>query len=524
MIFRVAPQIGCCRRRRYDTIGVWIDRDACWGMRGDVWGKEGLLMWNGSRRIAGVDDRRRSVIVFSLFFSWLLAFPFEGRILYALADYHNISAESFVFGTMAVHFTGLLTCGFIVRNMRGAKRLMLFSIVFCILASGVFFGPPSLLWTAALYSAAFLVGCCVSAWGYYFKGCTPKDERMGTMADGLIFSNLLMIVLNMTAIHISPHAGLGLSMLALGGAFLLALRLPDEEAPEATPPSRQEGVYPSKAGPLAFLCLFVVVISINSGLMYQVQGPAFAHLEWLTSWYWAVPYITALFIMRSLPRTTNRAYTLYVAIAMIGFSFIAFLLLGRSWVDYLVVNTLMLGACGVYDLFWWSILGEMLELDKNPARIMGLGLSANVFGVLVGGLIGNAITGTSGPSHHTTLLALGVVCVILVLLPPLHLRLIALLKNHAYLTTMIELPVQEHTELLCALRITEKLTEREGEVAALLMKGKTYRMIAGELHVSENTVKTHVKNIYSKAGVQNRTELMALLLNIQIPAEEAYRP
>ena len=49
-------------------------------------------------------------------------------------------------------------------------------------------------------------------------------------------------------------------------------------------------------------------------------------------------------------------------------------------------------------------------------------------------------------------------------------------------------------------------------------------MIAGELHVSENTVKTHVKNIYSKAGVQNRTELMALLLNIQIPAEEAYRP
>ena len=120
---------------------------------------------------------------------------------------------------------------------------------------------------------------------------------MGTMADGLIFSNLLMIVLNMTAIHISPHAGLGLSMLALGGAFLLALRLPDEEAPEATPPSRQEGVYPSKAGPLAFLCLFVVVISINSGLMYQVQGPAFAHLEWLTSWYWAVPYITALFIM-----------------------------------------------------------------------------------------------------------------------------------------------------------------------------------------------------------------------------------
>jgi hypothetical protein len=162
---------------------------------------------------------------------------------------------------------------------------------------------------------------------------------------------------------------------------------------------------------------------------------------------------------------------------MIGFSFIAFLLLGRSWADYLVVNTLMLGACGVYDLFWWSILGEMLELDKNPARIMGVGLSANVLGVLLGGLIGNAIYNTSVQSHNPTLLALGVVCVTLILLPPLHTRLTTLLKNHAYLTTITGMPAQEQTRRICEFSITEKLTEREGEIAALLIKGKTYRMI-----------------------------------------------
>lgn len=151
-----------------------------------------------------VNNRRLSVIVFSLFFSWLLAFPFEGRILYALADYYNISAESFVFGTMAAHFAGLLACGFFVRNMRTAKKLMLFSIAFCIAASGVFFRPPSFLWTAALILAAFLVGCCVAAWGFYFKGCTPKNERIKTMADGLIFSNILMIALIWSP-FIFPH-------------------------------------------------------------------------------------------------------------------------------------------------------------------------------------------------------------------------------------------------------------------------------------------------------------------------------
>ncbi|NSW92073.1 MAG: LuxR family transcriptional regulator [Firmicutes bacterium] len=478
-----------------------------------------------NQRISAIiNSRRLSVIVFSLFFSWLLAFPFEGRILYALADHYNISAHSFVFETMAAHFAGLLICGFFVKNMITAKRLMLFSIAFCIVASGVFFRPPSFLWTAALLSTAFLVGCCVAAWGFYFKSCTPKNGRIKTMADGLICSNLLMILLNMAAIHVSPHAGLGFSMLMLGAAFLFALRLPKDELTEGTLSSGQGEIYVRKAGPLASLCLFVVVITINSGLMYQVQGPAFAHLEWLTSWYWAVPYIVALFIMRNLPRKTNRAYILYVAIAMIGFSFIAFLLLGRSWADYLVVNTLMLGACGVYDLFWWSILGEMLELDKNPSKIMGIGLSANVLGVLLGGLIGNAIITTSGQSHNPTLLALGVVCVTLVLLPPLHKQLTTLLKNHAYLTTITEMPTHEQTRLIREFNIAEKLTEREGEIAALLIKGKTYRMIAGELHVSENTVKTHVKNIYSKAGVQSRTELMNLLLDIHIPSIKSANP
>lgn len=471
-----------------------------------------------------MNNRRLSVIVFSLFFSWLLAFPFEGRILYALADYHHISAHPFVFGTMAAHFMGLLLCGFFIKTMKAARGLMLGSIVFCIAASGIFFLPPSFLWTGALMSASFLVGGCVAAWGFYFKSGTPKNERIKTMADALICSNILMILLNVVATHISPHMGLGLSMLMLGAAFLFALRLPEKEEVESLPTCRHQEVSASINMPLAFLCLFIVVITINSGLMYQVQGPAFAHLDWLTSWYWAIPYIVALFIMRNLPRKINRAYILYVAIAMIGFSFIAFMVLDRSAISYLLVNTLMLGACGVYDLFWWSILGEMLELHKNPSKVLGIGLSANVLGVLMGGLIGNEIASVNGQSTNPTPLALGVVCVTFVMLPPLHKHLTVLLKNHAYLTVISEMSSQEQICLIRDFTIAERLTERESEIASLLITGKTYRMIAGELHVSENTVKTHVKNIYSKAGVQSRTELMNILLDIQPPPIGSSKP
>lgn len=358
----------------------------------------------------------------------------------------------------------------------------------------------------------------MAAWGFYLRSGTPKNERIKTVADGLIYSNVLMILLNMAAIHISPHVGLGLSMLTHGAALFFALRLPEMANTTASGSPKHQGNPVTIIRPLAFLCLFVLVITINSGLMYQVLNPAYAHHTWLTSWYWAVPYIVALLIMRNLPRKTNRTYILYVAIAMIGFSFIGFMGLGRSAASYLVVNTLMLGACGVYDLFWWSILGEMLDFSKNPAKVLGIGISANVLGVLLGGLIGNAISSIEMPAFNPTLLALTVACVTLVMLHPLHRRLTVLLKNHAYLTMISEMPSQDQVRLIHHFSIAENLTERESEIAALLLKGKTYKRIAMELYVSENTVKTHVRNIYSKAGVQSRAELMIVLLDKTPPS------
>lgn len=57
-----------------------------------------------------------------------------------------------------------------------------------------------------------------------------------------------------------------------------------------------------------------------------------------------------------------------------------------------------------------------------------------------------------------------------------------------------------------------KLTEREREIAELLLKGRTYKMIANELYLSENTIKTHIKNIYSKFNVKRKSELVVLLM------------
>jgi DNA-binding NarL/FixJ family response regulator len=50
------------------------------------------------------------------------------------------------------------------------------------------------------------------------------------------------------------------------------------------------------------------------------------------------------------------------------------------------------------------------------------------------------------------------------------------------------------------------LTTREVQILDLICKGTQNKIIADELHLSENTVKVHVRNIYKKMNVRNRTE------------------
>ena len=51
-----------------------------------------------------------------------------------------------------------------------------------------------------------------------------------------------------------------------------------------------------------------------------------------------------------------------------------------------------------------------------------------------------------------------------------------------------------------------RLTDRELEVLRLVAQGMSNREIAGELYISENTVKNHVRNILEKLHLHTRME------------------
>ena len=56
------------------------------------------------------------------------------------------------------------------------------------------------------------------------------------------------------------------------------------------------------------------------------------------------------------------------------------------------------------------------------------------------------------------------------------------------------------------------LTQRESEVLELVVSGHSNKGVAGKLVVSEDTVKTHIRGLYRKLGVADRSSAMAVAL------------
>jgi len=65
----------------------------------------------------------------------------------------------------------------------------------------------------------------------------------------------------------------------------------------------------------------------------------------------------------------------------------------------------------------------------------------------------------------------------------------------------------------------QSLSARDSELLVLLRQGRTNREIAQRLYLSENTIKTHLRRLFAKLGVTNRTQAA-----MTVTEDLAFRP
>lgn len=85
--------------------------------------------------------------------------------------------------------------------------------------------------------------------------------------------------------------------------------------------------------------------------------------------------------------------------------------------------------------------------------------------------------------------------------------------SHAASKTANTLKLEEKSRLETGAQLAEPLTQRESQVMALVQQGLSNKDIADALFISLNTLKVHIRNVYGKMGVENRTQALLKVMN-----------
>lgn len=448
-----------------------------------------------TKKAKGYLSHRISMVVASLLGAWIISFPYEGQLLYTLAKSYGVESVGILDISLMMLVVGLVAGGIFIRSIQTAKMVLTISIPLCMLLTGTFLFQTYEIWAVMLAACAAMGGMCITACGHFLQREVEPENRFRTAAEMLICIFIFRMVISNVSQYISIQVGIVFIIVILGAAGYLVIRKLNAVDKKSYP-----RVFDKKMALKALLVLFIfiAIVAIDYGIMTQIINPKYNSYEWLSSWYWLVPYVAAAFLMSRVKKEDTRTSLLYVAVGLIGFGFVLFFIMDYSISSYLIVYTVMMSAWAIFDVFWWSKLAEMFEMAKNPAVPFSVGFSALMFGVLSGKLI--AENSVAIPYFSLYMIPMAVICSTLVILPVLHRYLSSMIRKNAEL----QMDMPDNTELL---------TDRERQIVALVLKGRTYKLIAAELHLSENTVKTHIKNIYSKLGVKSKAELYNYIMN-----------
>jgi DNA-binding CsgD family transcriptional regulator len=462
------------------------------------------------KKVIELNNRWASIILISILGAWIMCFPYEGQLLYTIARNYGMESNRMLDISLILLVVGLILGGIFIKNFVIAKKIIVFSIPICIICTISFILPLYTTWMITLNICSITAGICIAALGYIIKDSITPENRFRTLAVIIIIINILRLIINSLLSFISIETGITFTVIMLGAVWYLMIRIQFKKDI-----ANDGRVFDKKAGfkALFILFVFIIIIGINYGIMIETVDQKYKSFSWLTSWYWLLPYAGSLLIMRNLKNTEERSNILYISVGMIGSGFILFFILDNSIGSYLAVNTILMGAWAVYDLFRWSILAEMIEMVKNSAKILSIGFSAFMIGVLAGKIIGESTLKIAGQSLYIA--SMTVIFLTLLILPILHKLLSKMIKKNEKPINKINTKIIDAFSGISAETFkddvfpdnVDTLTEREKQITALMLKGRTCKLIAEELYLSENTVKTHIKNIYSKMGVKRKSDL-----------------
>ena len=335
----------------------------------------------------------------------------------------------------------------------------------------------------------------------------------------------LGLVLNILAEGLTPVAeGVFIALLPLLSCALyvadarlqhVALYRVDEAAGDA--PDRTRPAPLQVLGVDVRFPLFILVFCIAFGLMcsFEIFSPSetapssvfdIVGLRGIVSLVFFVAGLTALARHMELLFNACLSFMVFGVVAMtIG--------LYTNDVQGLTRVFIPIGYAG-FDILVWTLIAFYGSTTRTPSlRIIAVAMGAEQAGILGGQLIGTALGGAANAANNVVLMVLSYLLLIAVMGLA---RLCTVLWRRQRVDEANAMQVDDAESEgdaagdahLDRFADSYGLTNRERDIFALFAEGRSAPYIAEMLVLSENTVKTHLRHIYTKCNLHNRQELL----------------
>lgn len=249
--------------------------------------------------------------------------------------------------------------------------------------------------------------------------------------------------------------------------------------------------------PLACACVFLMSLTKSTGYGF----PTVDLLETVDIELSRLLYGVGLVVAGYICDRSRR----YGALCCAGALVTPFLMLALSGAEAPATLLWALGYLlfGFFSVYRVALLADLAS-DMGHPRLSGLGLLSGRAGDALGTALSIALAAV--PLALITVSAVLFACAMLALF---------VLAQRVY-ATIPEVRAPSKEEVFERFASSHDLSAREREVLRLVLDERSNSEIAGELVVSEATVKFHVRNILKKTGCKNRMKVL------QLYAEEAH--
>lgn len=289
-------------------------------------------------------------------------------------------------------------------------------------------------------------------------------------------------------------------------------RIDESEGAVSPPPQPRARI----AGVDARFPAFILVFCIAFGLMcsFEIFTPTDAAPGTVFDIVGLRGIVALLFFAASLTRLARHRELLFNAcLSFMVFGVLAMTVgLYTSDVQGLTRVFIPIGYAGFDILVWTLVAFYGKAAGAPPLRVAAVAMGAEQAGILIGQLLGVALGGGENAANNVVLMVLSYLLLVAVLGLT---RLGTVVWRRQRVEPGVEgpetaeaAPATEAGDHLNRFADAYGLTTRERDIFALFAEGRSAPYIAEMLVLSENTVKTHLRHIYTKCNLHNRQDLL----------------